>query len=102
MLTLCPHLISKLGWSRSGENPLEILDGRGEIAVTTICWVDGTDQLSTHDRESFGRGQFVVATPAAWTAIEEKVGPLLIGVKVRHVAVREGKDRIERNVLALG
>ncbi|MEO1193549.1 MAG: hypothetical protein AAFY02_17440 [Pseudomonadota bacterium] len=100
ILTLCPYVMSELGWSRSGTNPFDVFDEHENLMITTLRWVDGADRQGMHDREAFGRGHVVLASPAARSAIEGLRGKLRIGLSAVRKAVYDGNEARTREVSA--
>jgi len=99
-LTLCPHILSDLGWARSPNEPLVIIDDKGTVAAQTVRWVDGTDELGFYESEAYGAGQALVLTLEALSSLEGLVGRLRIGARVIRKIVPETGEPTERTHIA--
>jgi AAA domain len=97
-LALNPTIGSHLGWSLADDGLFRWINNAGQTMVESIWWIDGLDrQSSPHFHDEVGEGWLVVASPAAWDAIQSQLGPLRRLVYVERSFSSKGK-RLQRDM----
>jgi hypothetical protein len=97
---ICPHVARSLGWIRSAVSPFVLTDASGEIMARTIRWIDGTNAEGGYDPEVFGSGQVLLISVVGKAQLENRYGPLSVGVKVERNVVGESRGTNGRTVVA--
>jgi hypothetical protein len=100
-ITLCPFTARTLGWRRTVNNPLRLVDATGELVAETIIWRQGVDVSGKMERDITARGEVLLVTSLAKRQIESAFGSIILGTKVLHMIDDEDGNNV-RSAVFLG
>jgi hypothetical protein len=97
-LSLNPTIGSHLGWSLAEDGLFRWINNAGQTMIESSWWADGlVGQSPPHFDDEVGEGWLVVASPAAWDAMQLQLGPLRRLVHVERSFSSKGK-RLQRDM----